>query len=79
MSPEHQRVLRDPALSISYAVAMDTHADPSEIGRALASVRWSPEVRLRSAVDYAAGHAAEMDDAQRAKLEDAISREADDE
>jgi hypothetical protein len=57
---------------------MDAHADKSEIGRALASVRWSPEVRLRSAVDYAAEHAAELDDAQRAMLEAAITEAGDD-
>jgi hypothetical protein len=55
---------------------VNTHADSSEIGRSLASVRWSPQVRLRSAVDYAAEHAGEMDAAQRAKLEAAITTEA---
>jgi hypothetical protein len=67
--------VNDPAVTID---VMDTHADPSEIGRALADRRWSPEVRLRSAVDYAAEHAAEMDDAQRAMLGAAITEAGDD-
>jgi hypothetical protein len=46
--------------------------------REMAALRWSPEVRLRSAVDYAAEHAAEMDDAQRAKLGAAITTGGDD-
>ena len=33
---------------------MAAHADATEIGRALAAVRWSPEVRLRTAVDTVA-------------------------
>jgi hypothetical protein len=57
---------------------MDTHADSaSEIGRALAERRWSPEVRLRSAVDTIAEYRAGLDDAQRAILGAAISEEAD--
>jgi hypothetical protein len=51
----------------------DAHADTgSEIGRALAAVRWSPEGRLRAAVDTVAELAAVLDDAQRARLEAAI-------
>jgi hypothetical protein len=57
---------------------MDTDAERSEAGRALNAVRWSPEVRLRSAVDYAAAHAAELDDVQRAMLEAAITTGGDD-
>jgi hypothetical protein len=48
------------------------HADAVEVGRALALQRWSPEVRLRTAVDTVAERAANLDDAQRAKLELAL-------
>jgi hypothetical protein len=50
----------------------DAHADASEVGRALAVVRWSPAVRLRTAVDTVAERIADLDDAQRAKLEAAL-------
>jgi hypothetical protein len=62
--------VNDPAVTID---VMDADADRSEAGRAMNAVRWSPAGRLRSAVDYAAEHAAEMDAAQRRKLEDAIT------
>lgn len=51
---------------------MDAYADASEIGRALARSRWSPEVRLRTAVDTVAERIADLDDAQRARLEAAL-------
>jgi hypothetical protein len=49
---------------------MDAHADtdPSEIGRSLAAVRWSPEGRLRAAVDTVVERSADLDDAQRAAI-----------
>jgi hypothetical protein len=48
------------------------HADASEIGRALAELRWSPQARLRTAVDTVAERIADLDDAQRARLEAAL-------
>jgi hypothetical protein len=50
----------------------DAHADAAEVGRALAAARWSPEARLRTAVDTIAERIADLDDAQRAKLEAAL-------
>jgi hypothetical protein len=55
------------------------NADSGELTpREMAERRWSPEVRLRSAVDYTAEHAAELNDAQRAMLEAAITTGGDD-
>ena len=59
---------------------MATDADAlSEAARALAAVRWSPEMRLRAAVATVAEHAADLDDSQRAALGAALEAEGGDE
>jgi hypothetical protein len=55
---------------------MAAHADASEVGRALAAIRWDPETRLRAAVDTVIERSADLDAAQRAAIEAAISTEA---
>jgi hypothetical protein len=50
----------------------DARADAAELGRALAAVRWSPEVRLRTAVDTLVELRDGLDDGQRARLEAAL-------
>jgi hypothetical protein len=55
----------------------DAHADTSEIGRALAAVRWSPETRLRAAVDTVVERSADLNDAQRAAIGAAIGGDPD--
>jgi hypothetical protein len=47
---------------------MDTHADKSEIGRALASVRWSDEGRIRASAATLLERA-ELTDSTRLELE----------
>jgi hypothetical protein len=47
---------------------MAAHADASEVGRALAAIRWDPETRLRTAVDTVVEHAGQLDEAQRAAV-----------
>jgi hypothetical protein len=54
---------------------MDTHADPSEIGRALASVRWSDEGRIRASAATLLERA-ELTDSTRLELEQ-LRQEAD--
>ena len=62
-------------MSISYAYGMTAHADASEAARALALRRWDPDARLRAAVDTVVQRSADLDDAQRAAIEAAISGE----
>ena len=55
----------------------DSHADAGNLGRALAAVRWSPEVRLRVAVDTVVRRSADLDPDQRAAIEAAVSESGD--
>jgi hypothetical protein len=50
--------------------------EASEAARQLAAARWTPEARLRAAVDTVVTRSADLDDAQRAAIEAAISAEA---
>jgi hypothetical protein len=52
---------------------MAAHADASEAGRALAAKRWDPETRLRTAVETVVTRSADLDEAQRAAIEAAIT------
>jgi hypothetical protein len=54
---------------------MAAHADASEVGRALAAIRWDPETRLRTAVETVVTRSADLDAAQRAELAAAIGQE----
>jgi hypothetical protein len=50
--------------------------EASEAARALAQRRWTPEARLKAAVDTVTKRSADLDAAQRAQLEAAITGEA---
>jgi hypothetical protein len=52
---------------------MAADADASEAARSLAALRWSPEARLRAAVDTVVTRSADLDDSQRAAIEAAIT------
>ena len=52
--------------------------ETAEAARRLAQLRWSPEARLRSAVRYTAANADDLDAAQKATLEAAITAGAED-
>lgn len=51
---------------------MEAHSHASEAGRALALRKYTPEVRLRTAVDTIDELRDGLDDAQRARLEAAL-------
>jgi hypothetical protein len=53
--------------------------EASEAARQLAAARWTPEARLKAAVDTVVRRSADLDDRQRAQLEAAIGEEARDE
>jgi hypothetical protein len=53
--------------------------DASEAARRLAELRWSPEARLRHAVETVIERSSQLDDSQRAAIEAAITEEARDE
>lgn len=48
--------------------------EASEAARRLAAARWTPEARLRAAVDTVITRSADLDSDQRAALEAAIDR-----
>ena len=50
----------------------------SALARALAERRWAPETRLRAAVDEVCRSSADLDPAQRARIEAAIEEAPDD-
>jgi hypothetical protein len=47
--------------------------EAAEAARRLAQMRWTPEARLRAAVDTVVTRSADLDDTQRAALEAAIT------
>jgi hypothetical protein len=49
--------------------------EASEAARTLAQLRWTPEARLRSAVDTVVTRSADLDATQRAAIEAAITKE----
>jgi hypothetical protein len=55
---------------------MRTAGDASEAARQLAQLRWSPEARLRHAVETVIERRSQLDDSQRAAIEAAITEEA---
>ena len=52
---------------------MAADADASEAARSLAQLRWSPEGRMRAAVNTVAANPELLDETQRAALEAAIT------
>ena len=53
---------------------MDADADPREAARALNAARWSPEGRMRAAVNMVAANPGLLDESQRTALEAAITQ-----